>query len=291
MLPDGEPLTKTAYERYSPRVAHTTMRRRFGGWREALERAGLGHLYHGQPVSEKMRSQPAKELSNSDLIAELRRVHALVGKDWLTADDFNAHSVTSEEAIRHRFGTFRRGLDAAGIPNHPFKTRQSTNRRCFENIAEVWTHYGRPPTYREMFDPPSRIQGKTYVTRWRTWRKALAAFVEWANADEQDGPESDSALLETTERITQQQLENPTGPRLSPEDRHEVPLKLKWKVHLRDRFRCLACGKSPANDITVELHADHILAWADGGKTVLENLQTLCQNCNLGKGRSFGRVE
>jgi 5-methylcytosine-specific restriction endonuclease McrA len=41
----------------------------------------------------------------------------------------------------------------------------------------------------------------------------------------------------------------------------------------------------------VELHADHISPWADGGKTVLENLQTLCQNCNLGKGKSFGKVE
>jgi hypothetical protein len=137
LLPVGEPLTKTAYEQYSPKVAHTTIRRRFGGWKEALQRAGLEHLYHGQPVSQKMRSQPAKDLSNADLLAELKRVHALVGKEWLTSDDFNAHSVTSEEAIRRRFGTFRKGLDAAGIPNHPFKARLFTDQQCFENIAEA----------------------------------------------------------------------------------------------------------------------------------------------------------
>jgi hypothetical protein len=185
LLPVGARLTKTAYERYSPKVSHSTIHKRFGGWKEALERAGLGHLYYGQPVSRKMRSQPAKDLSNADLLGELQRVHALVGKEWLTSDHFNAHSITSEEAIRRRFGTFRKGLDAAGIPNHPFKARQFTDRQCFENIAEVWTHYGRPPQYREMFVEPSRIQAKTYVIRWGTWRKTLQAFVDWANADDQ----------------------------------------------------------------------------------------------------------
>ncbi|MCL4507775.1 MAG: HNH endonuclease [Chloroflexi bacterium] len=33
----------------------------------------------------------------------------------------------------------------------------------------------------------------------------------------------------------------------------------------------------------MELHVDHILAWSKGGETVLENLQTLCSVCNLGK--------
>lgn len=33
----------------------------------------------------------------------------------------------------------------------------------------------------------------------------------------------------------------------------------------------------------VELHVDHIMPWAKGGEIVLENLQTLCSKCNLGK--------
>jgi hypothetical protein len=185
LLSDGEPLTKTAYERHAPRVADSTIQRRFGGWREALVRAGLGHLYHGKRVSEKMRSQPARGMSNSDLIAELKRVHALVGTEWLTSDDFNALSITGEGAVRRRFGTFLAGLLAAGIRAHPNANPNMSDERCFENIAEVWTHHGRPPQYREMFQPPSRIQGKTYVTRWGTWRKTLKAFVDWANADDQ----------------------------------------------------------------------------------------------------------
>lgn len=280
LLPVGEPLTKTAYERHSPKVAHTTIRRRFGGWKEALERAGLRRLYHGQPVSQKMRSQPAKDMSNADLLAELKRVHALVGKEWLTSDDFNAHSVTSGEAIRRRFGTFRKGLDAAGIPNHPFKARQFTDQRCFENIAEVWTHYGRPPEYREMFEPPSTIQGKTYLTRWGTWRKTLRAFVDWANADDQpqesDETESHANILGEPSRRSNR----------TEADCREVRPGLRFKVFMRDRFRCVSCGRSPATHLDIELHADHKLAVANGGKTIVDNLQTLCQRCNLGKGRT-----
>jgi len=280
LLPSGEPLTKTAYRRYSPKVATNTICRRFGGWREALERAALGHLYHGQPVSKKMRLQPAKDLSNADLLAELTRVHALVGKEWLTSDDFNAQSVTSEEAVRRRFGTFRKGLDAAGIPSHPFKVRQFTDRQCFENIAEVWTHYGRPPEYREMFVEPSRIQGKTYVTRWGTWRKTLKAFVDWANSDdppqESDEHEPDEGVIPAPTKIAGREA-----------DCREIRPGLRFKVFMRDRFRCVACGRSPAVHLNTELHADHVLAVANGGKTTLENLQTLCRECNLGKGRGL----
>jgi 5-methylcytosine-specific restriction endonuclease McrA len=284
LLNHGEPLTQTTYRRLAPRVAHNTVRRRFGGWKEALEKAGLKHLYCGQPVSAKMRQQPAKALTNDDLIRELKRVHALVGKDWLTSSDFNRHSVTSAEAIRQRFGTFRKALDQAGIPHHPFKAREFTDAQCFETIANVWIHYGRAPEYREMFKPPSLIRGKTYVTRWGTWRKTLQAFVDWSNA-ESEAPAtvpSVTASVHTPERV------NGTVVRAEADCRDVRP-GLRFKVFSRDRFRCVACGRSPATDLRVELHADHILAVANGGKTVLENLQTLCQDCNLGKGRSRGQ--
>lgn len=280
LLTVDEPLTIGTFKRYSPKVSHDTIRRRFGGWKEALGFAGLGHLYSGHPVSQKMRFQPARGQSDADLIAELKRVFALVGKDWLTSDDFNAHSITSEDSVRRRFGTFRKGLDAAGIPHAPFKARQFTDQQCFENLADLWTHLARAPEYREMFKPPSRIQGKTYVLRWGTWRRALKAFVDWANSEDQppvvDEIPSDSDVVQKpaqrTERIEA--------------DCREVRPGLRFKVFRRDRFRCVACGRSPSTHLNVELHADHVISVNDGGKTSLENLETLCADCNLGKGRT-----
>ena len=51
----------------------------------------------------------------------------------------------------------------------------------------------------------------------------------------------------------------------------------------RDNFKCCKCGRSPATDPSVVLHVDHKKAWANGGETVFDNLETLCQDCNLGK--------
>ena len=63
--------------------------------------------------------------------------------------------------------------------------------------------------------------------------------------------------------------------------------KLRYQVLKRDNFKCCACGASPAKNPAVELHIDHILPWSKGGETTLENLQTLCSKCNIGKSDSL----
>jgi 5-methylcytosine-specific restriction endonuclease McrA len=60
--------------------------------------------------------------------------------------------------------------------------------------------------------------------------------------------------------------------------------RLRWKILQRDDFRCLSCGADAAGDRSVRLDVDHIVAIANGGKTVPENLRTLCSRCNNGKG-------
>ena len=59
--------------------------------------------------------------------------------------------------------------------------------------------------------------------------------------------------------------------------------KLRYQILKRNNFKCCACGASPAKDPSVELHIDHIVPYSKGGKTIIENLQTLCSKCNLGK--------
>ncbi len=59
-----------------------------------------------------------------------------------------------------------------------------------------------------------------------------------------------------------------------------VPYWLRYQVLARDQ-RCLLCG---ATKDDTRLHVDHIVPWSKGGATELDNLQTLCARCNLGKG-------
>ena len=62
-----------------------------------------------------------------------------------------------------------------------------------------------------------------------------------------------------------------------------INLRLRFLVMKKDNFKCCMCGASPAKDPSVELHIDHIIPWSKGGETTIDNLQTLCSKCNLGK--------
>jgi len=49
----------------------------------------------------------------------------------------------------------------------------------------------------------------------------------------------------------------------------------------RQKGVCPLCGKAfPLG----EMHADHIVPWSKGGRTVPENCQMLCRACNFAKG-------
>ncbi|WP_223649771.1 HNH endonuclease [Hymenobacter psoromatis] len=64
-----------------------------------------------------------------------------------------------------------------------------------------------------------------------------------------------------------------------------IPLGLRYKVLKKDAFKCVACGRS-VND-GVKLQIDHKIPFSLGGLTELNNLQTLCNECNLSKSNRF----
>ena len=65
-------------------------------------------------------------------------------------------------------------------------------------------------------------------------------------------------------------------------ERNKMTPGLRFDVLKRDNYKCQICGRTQKDG--VKLHIDHIIPIAKGGKTELNNLQTLCQDCNLGKG-------
>jgi 5-methylcytosine-specific restriction endonuclease McrA len=72
----------------------------------------------------------------------------------------------------------------------------------------------------------------------------------------------------------------------SKENSRNVSLRLRLKVLNRYNFKCVFCGKNPATNFGTKLHIDHIVPFSKGGKSTLENLQTLCEECNPGKSDS-----
>ena len=59
--------------------------------------------------------------------------------------------------------------------------------------------------------------------------------------------------------------------------RQPIPRKLRHEVFKRDGYRCRECGAS--KDETI-LEIDHIIPVARGGTNDIDNLQTLCRECN-----------
>lgn len=174
--------------------------------------------------------------------------------------------------IGGKFGAWQDLLHEVGLDPVPMG-RRYTDEECFENILALWTHYGRQPHFSELNQTPSTVGSKAYVRRWEGWRAALRAFIDYIN---QASPPA--ALHASLDRAGEKPIA-PTPPAVS----RSISLSLRYRVLCRDRFRCVICGRSPAKDLNVELHVDHILPWSKGGQNVEENLRTLCFDCNLGK--------
>lgn len=203
------------------------------------------------------RNVPAEEL-----LGELRRIAALLGRDSVTIDQFNEHGKFHSSTLARRFGSWFKALEAAGLT----KTRNLhlTDEQLFENLVTIWLHLGRQPKYADLAKVGSLFSAGTYERRFGTWRRSLEAFVTWAN--EGAAPEAVNAVI-------------------TPPSTHRTQRNINWRLRalvlMRDGARCQLCGAEARSG--AQLHVDHIVPWSDGGETVLPNLQILCNVCNIGK--------
>ena len=67
--------------------------------------------------------------------------------------------------------------------------------------------------------------------------------------------------------------------------KRNIPLGMRYKVLRKDNFQCTACGRT--TDDGIKLHIDHKVPFSLGGLTELNNLQTLCDQCNIGKSNKY----
>ena len=112
-LVDKPVLTIPDFQRHSG-VDSTIVRRRFGGWPNVLERAGLAHMFDGQPDDV---ARPSRKYSDDELLEEIRRVAGLVNKPTLTRIDFENYSQIGVSTLSHRFGSWVGALERAGLGN------------------------------------------------------------------------------------------------------------------------------------------------------------------------------
>jgi len=94
-------------------------------------------------------------------------------------------------------------------------------------------------------------------------------------------PEDEEIELQDQESENKPSEEDIIRAKELAEQRIKVMPAIRWQVFQRDKWKCVSCGRSAANDVI--LHVDHILPRSKGGKDELDNYQTLCHICNIGK--------
>lgn len=261
----GEILTRRIYDRVG-HYSSGTISARFGSWSAALRAAGI-------------TSPHATRITPEACLSDLKSVAAQLGTDTVSLTDYRSLGRFSEEPFRRLFGGWLQAVQLAGLRSSPRHHARISDSDLFENIEQMWIELGRQPSYSEVHKPFSRYSAGTYESRFGSWRKALAAFLAHISQVEREEVHdlSEQALPEPSIAAKRSPAKSTRRTRRAPS------LRLRFLVMRRDNFGCRLCGRSPAITQGVELHVDHIVPWESGGETELENLQTLCSSCNLGK--------
>jgi hypothetical protein len=210
-----------------------------------------------------------RNTSEEEMISDLKRVAEKIGKNSVTMEEYDEFGKYHTTTLTRKMGSWFEILKKANLELNRSPINIS-DEELFKNLEEVWIKLGKQPGWTQTRKPISKYSADTYANRFGTWRKALEKFVAYINNEENISSEEAIKNLE-----------------IEPITKHKTQRNINWRLRFivmrRDNFKCKNCGRSPATDQNIILHVDHINAWAKGGETILENLQTLCSVCNIGK--------
>jgi 5-methylcytosine-specific restriction endonuclease McrA len=210
-------------------------------------------------------TQPKNQfVSDEALINDLKRVASELNISKLTMKLYAENGKYDTSTIIRRFGTWNNALRKIGL--NPANVVNYSDAELYENILNIWLHKGKQPVRRDLALVPSKISQSAYSRRFQSWQHAIKSFVEYANRN-------DMSAYSVSNKACKSKTRTPRFPNL----------RLRWRVMKIDNFKCRGCGKSPATHHGIVLHIDHINPYSKGGETVIENLQTLCNQCNGGK--------
>lgn len=114
----------------------------------------------------------------------------------------------------------------------------------------------------------STINGNVYASKTQTFKQAEIELQLGKLADKHGSFYNDREVWDSICRV----------------ERGKVSNKMRFAIYKRDGYRCCHCGRSGQ---FADLEIDHIKPIAKGGKSVYNNLQTLCKRCNKEKGDKY----
>lgn len=201
--------------------------------------------------------------------------------------DFDRVAGIGANVVKREFGSWKKALAALkeslnqkgmNLSPRPFApNRIHSDKEMFEEMDRIWHKLGHRPSRNEWETSEPNISYNTYKQRFGGWQSACLKFIE----HKMDGQILSDEEIEDNKTLK----DNNTGIEIVVKSGRSRTITLadRLKVLVRDNFRCVFCGRTPATELGVKLHIDHKIPFSQGGESKIDNLQTLCQNCNLGK--------
>ena len=191
------------------------------------------------------------------LAAELRRIAALTGKNTVTSSEITRFGRVNLTTIYLKFGSMGKANEAAGLAFSP-APRKPNNVEILRMLADVWKRtvqeHGRRPYETDVKRYGLPFSCHIVRRRFGTWRKALIAANDLSDHDA-------------------------SAPPIVSKPRTPVSVRRRFWIFKRDNYECRICHRTDE-----PLEVDHIVSVCHGGTDELDNLQTLCWDCNRGKG-------
>ena len=115
----------------------------------------------------------------------------------------------------------------------------------------------------------SRIEKEKILREYKDDNETVIEFIE-------------NAILKSLpkEALTQEELKEINR-------RRNIKDTTRYSVLERAGFKCQCCGIKPLKNNDVILHIDHIIPYSLGGSDNIDNLQVLCDKCNISKRNKF----
>lgn len=244
-------------------------------------------------------------IPNDELINDLLAVSRSLGRSIVSTRSYDRHGSFNSSTLITRFGSWTNAIIEAGLM--PVKTRKPSKTELLNNMLDVWHALGRQPRLTDMTLQISAYSRTVYIKGFGSWMNALEELEKHLPQTTPHCSGKASAVLsppykggeqkslpQTTlipklqfgnqkpgnSSVPKQEFGNEKKSVASP---RAPSTRLRMAVMKRDKFKCVLCGRTPANDSAAALEIDHIIPWSKGGQTVIENLQTLCNECNNGK--------
>jgi hypothetical protein len=243
-------------------------------------------------MQKNIRRKILRNVTKAQVLEELEKVAEYYNFIEFSRQKFEKVASFGSGVITRQFdGSWRKALDSLNIhlmnkgitlsPRLSTRNQVHSDKELFDEIGRIWKLVGHQPSLTEWREANPKILYNFVNFRFSRWIKACSEYIEYVMGNEirEDNFIIPDQLPKKTQLKARYFYKN--------SNYRNITILSRMKILRRDNFCCVFCGKSPVTDNSTKLHIGHIKPFSQGGSCSMENLQTICNECNNRKRSSL----